>query len=636
MAAFTQDDLRRYQAMGGKLASDTAPKKKGGRGGFLTSLISEGGGLGGASAGAMAGTAILPGLGTLIGAGLGGLAGSFTGRLAENKIRDNEFRASDALKEGLISGTLAGRPIKLLKGGLAGSKALLAGESAVEGANKAINAPGIASKILGNLGNRATTASLKASPSQLTKFAKETGEDIVPFMQKNKLIGKDVDALKNIRPQFQSVYDSAISGAKTPIPLDDIMSAIKSGGIGNLIKSSATSSQKIGRQSLDEIAQALGRGTKKEFAPSELLGVKRDFDKAVKNYKFDDATKAIPQNVSDTIKEVIRKAIPETKESGQNLQKLNKLIDIEKSQENVGRGKMPFGITDMLAASPGGTAGMIAGGPAGLILGAGAGVGAKRLANSPKLASVVANLSSRQAGRVPDMGNPLSIAGRQLPIRGASALLGAGASTDTSTTPQPTAISPDQQSPEDLQALLGGLGLQSGGAESGSTYSMENAAKDIQDDLQRTGGENMDKYMKLYQFMNPEGKAKKKTEAQVAREEAFGLSQDALSALGQGSIETGPLRAKIQDFKGMFNKGDQETVDFNRTIGALRSAIVKARGGSAVTPTELKLIDEFVPKSGDSEQLINSKLQRIAQTFGQASADFEPSTLDESNVFSGQ
>ena len=41
------------------------PAKKKGRGGFLTSLISEAGGAGGAAGGAALGTALLPGIGLI-------------------------------------------------------------------------------------------------------------------------------------------------------------------------------------------------------------------------------------------------------------------------------------------------------------------------------------------------------------------------------------------------------------------------------------------------------------------------------------------------------------------------------------------------------------------------------------------
>lgn len=89
----------------------TAPQKQKGKGGFLSSIISELSGAGGAAAGAAYGAtagSIIPGAGTLVGGilggAIGGLTGGFGGRVAENKIRDNRYGFGDAAKEGALSG----------------------------------------------------------------------------------------------------------------------------------------------------------------------------------------------------------------------------------------------------------------------------------------------------------------------------------------------------------------------------------------------------------------------------------------------------------------------------------------------------------------------------------------------------
>lgn len=96
-----------------------------GKGGTLTSLISEAGGVGGAATGAAIGTALLPGVGTLAGAIIGGFAGGTGGRVAENKIRDNRVGLGDALKEGTVAGALSALgPATQLARGAKGAKAL--------------------------------------------------------------------------------------------------------------------------------------------------------------------------------------------------------------------------------------------------------------------------------------------------------------------------------------------------------------------------------------------------------------------------------------------------------------------------------------------------------------------------------
>ena len=122
------------------------PKKNTGLGGFLTSLISEAGGTGGAIAGQIA--IPIPGVGAAIGGGIG----SFLGRLVENKVRDDEYRPADALKEGALTGLFAGGPIKLLKGGAAATKALATGEKALPAFEKAASG-GLFGKLTGKGGN---------------------------------------------------------------------------------------------------------------------------------------------------------------------------------------------------------------------------------------------------------------------------------------------------------------------------------------------------------------------------------------------------------------------------------------------------------------------------------------------------
>jgi hypothetical protein len=138
-----------FGANSGIAVGESEPAKKtSGRGGFLSALISEGGGTAGAIGGAAAGTAILPGIGTLIGGGLGGLLGGFAGKGAENKVRDDQNllgkggSASAALGEGALEGIFAGLPIgkifKGLKGGAKGAGSLLTKKIGAEGAEQIV------------------------------------------------------------------------------------------------------------------------------------------------------------------------------------------------------------------------------------------------------------------------------------------------------------------------------------------------------------------------------------------------------------------------------------------------------------------------------------------------------------------
>lgn len=138
--------------------SSSPKKKKGGRGGTATSLISEGAGIAGGTVGGILGS-VVPIAGTAVGAAVGSGIGSFAGRLLENKVRDNRLGVGDAAKEGGLSAVLSA-PLRGLKYGGTAAKALKGGGSLAEaleqGAIKA-DAPGIIGKIIGKGSQEVTT-----------------------------------------------------------------------------------------------------------------------------------------------------------------------------------------------------------------------------------------------------------------------------------------------------------------------------------------------------------------------------------------------------------------------------------------------------------------------------------------------
>lgn len=103
-----------------------APQKQRGKGGFLSSLISEAGGATGAAGGAAIGS-LFGGVGAIPGAIIGGFLGGTGGKAAEQKIRDNQNffgaggSAKSAFGEGALSGALsgAGEAYQLAKAGKA-------------------------------------------------------------------------------------------------------------------------------------------------------------------------------------------------------------------------------------------------------------------------------------------------------------------------------------------------------------------------------------------------------------------------------------------------------------------------------------------------------------------------------------
>lgn len=279
--------------------------KQSGKGGFLSSLISEGGGIGGAAGGAALGTAILPGVGTLIGAGLGGFAGAFGGRLAENKIRDDEYKVGSALTEGTLTGALSalGPAFQMAKGAK-GAKAL---SSAIGGAddvlkgvkptNAAIGAVekkglGMTSKAGGYFVGATRPGVEPLSPAKVMQYDK--------LLRKLKIPANDAsDLLYGIEPKLSQVYKTLENGV------------VKS--------SSKVNSKQLADNLLAKINAAPGLGSaenkfaaeqalklSKVSSPSDLLQFKRGLDKSISYVANPDAATQSKQAVSQIFRKGIK------------------------------------------------------------------------------------------------------------------------------------------------------------------------------------------------------------------------------------------------------------------------------------------------------------------------------------------
>lgn len=107
------------------------------------------------------------------------------------------------------------------------------------------------------------------------------------------------------------------------------------------------------------------------------------------------------------------------------------------------------------------------------------------------------------------------------------------------------------------------------------------------------------------------------TETQQARSDIRSLTDQALRALETGSVKTGPIAPKFENLKAVFNAGDESTLGFNALISSIRATIAKARAGTSFTANEEKLLNQYTPQVGDSDQQLRIKLQGLQQLFGQ-------------------
>jgi hypothetical protein len=233
-----------------------APVKQKGKGGFLTSLISEGGGAGGAAGGAALGTLLLPGVGTILGAGLGGLIGGTAGRGVENKIRDNQNflgaggSAKSAIGEGILAGALssAGAGFQAFKGAKAakGLTGALGGtDDAAKAASKSMkNAPRV-----GMFERKGVDVTSKAGGYYARDNAPGIGKittDKVKYyddlLRKSKIGANDAgDLARSVRTRINALntaLDDSLTKGNRPLSraeLDafakDIMKTMNKGGV---------------------------------------------------------------------------------------------------------------------------------------------------------------------------------------------------------------------------------------------------------------------------------------------------------------------------------------------------------------------------------------------------------------------
>lgn len=642
-------------------ASKNQNKQPQNRGNFLTGLIPTGGGIAGAAAGAGIGTAIAPGIGTILGALLGGAVGGGGGKAIENSVEGKNL-LEGVPQEAALSGVLGAGPLRLGKAAIDVGRGLKAGQ----GVSRALSTAGknaTEQSVKGTIGGKLTNVSndmavknFRLTPSQLNNFKGKFGEDASQVIKRYGLVGKDASTIteKAIKP-LQGEFDT-IATQVPVVPTADVLKAFKA-KYNPLLKSAVEDNQSVGQQ-LKQQADAIAKKYGAEIPAAELNSLRQEFDSLV-SYADKSANPArygVNKRSADALRVTMQQAADNAglkssngstfKQVGQELSKLHQLTENIGKQEQLGRGSLPLGITTLLGGIGGG-AGGIGGG-----LGAAAiGAGATKLANSSigrrALASGTEKLGNRftqQAAAAKPFGVK-ALTGRLAPLGIAQGIQSSSNQPMDSNDPSMSSpMSNPNNSPDSMDGSynspLGSANNLEGAlmqSQQQSPYSRENLLGDIQ----RDPG-NAEKYIAYYSaldkiFGSAPAKPIKKTETQRARDEASQLTDQALQQLQRGGVQTGPIAAPLENFKSVFNAGDQPTIDFNVTIDSLKAAIAKARAGTSFTPNEEALLNRYAPKSGDSQQQLMTKLSNLQEVYRQAaereygsgSGGAQPGTLEE-------
>lgn len=635
---------------GTPVASKKVNTKKGsGNKSWLSSILSEtagaGGALGGAAAGAALGS-VVPGVGNIVGGIAGGILGGFgggtAGRLAENKWRDNEFRLGDALKEGAVSGAFGGigpawqgaRGLgalgKASGGGISAGVDALSGlgdDAAKVAAGKAISrggakaARGVVSGVdeLGRVAGAGRSISSNAigigqgakAPGMTQGLGARESDELLKTLTKK--FGISADAPEKMQRALEPLLDKtgkeiaeqyAKSGVKYSTKqldtvYDDVLTTLMNDPSVNLNKAGW---DQIGKQ-LELLKNAKN--------PSSLWEYQKNLGKSINFGKSADAKLVDREAVARVIREKVGTLLDDT------------VKDVRGARTLYGQGKQADDLL-RVASKQADKSGLIT-----------------RIATSQPVRSLEAKTGAAIQGTGNVLSNPIvSNSGRL--ARGTLAR-GLANSAIGQPTEDPNAV--DQgygEDPNVMQTNPDGSYQQAGAgvfddtfnlndptaqqAPQQSTYSLQQAMADIQRDPK-----NASDYMKYYDFISG---------AEADQKEAAGgggpnttkttAQQYGLAESGYGALQQ--LAGLIQENPGIVNKtatpgrklpiiggvisnqagtGEYDAIGYN-----IADSILRLRTGAQANESEVKnLQTQIMPRAGDSQQTVQRKLQQIQQIF---------------------
>lgn len=598
---FDQNTLKQLENNYSPVDFSSKPEqKKKGRGGFLTSLISElggsGGALGGASAGAALGS-VVPGIGTaiggLIGAGVGGFAGGTSGRLVENKVRDDEFRVKDALKEGAFSGVAGAGPIKLAK----------AGSGAIKGAFSSGVREGAEESLDKSIFNKITGGKVDAAGKRLTeqgsglKADKNVGgmaglDEQSQFMTKytgtprQQRVSMEKD-MKDLSGQVDDVL------TKTPIP-------INGASVGQRLKTAAEDLTDERYLDIDlnnpSVTKIIDRYSEKFGKVQDAKGV-NDIVKTLNKTATRAQNKLMNPNAGPlTAQESAALAL---KRAGDDV--LSDIPEIAPLKKNMAQ---IFEVTPQVAAQ------------------------AEKGLSSPFLGGVkvktptqALNYTQSKAGALLQgaTGGPPTSGGPGIVGLGSRILTGRGIDNATSQNIG-MGIDPTQEN-EDQQAAIGGLGAGELGTdtptEDDSPFAVQNVEANIKSILAQ-GGKQKDvadylSNVKMYQALTQESggqKALNSTASGVIADTKTGLaSLDALSGKISKSGANNPLLGQIRSK----NPFDTEAQGLQASVATAKQIVGKALEGGVLRKEDESKYAKLLPTMGDTDATAQYKIDELTK-----------------------
>lgn len=220
--------------------------------------------------------------------------------------------------------------------------------------------------------------------------------------------------------------------------------------------------------------------------------------------------------------------------------------------------------------------------------------------------------------------------GAQAGVRLGADILGLREPQGINTTPSTASSILDttgaETSSQPSQAQLIAQLMQLSGQGTGRTaYSRESAAKDIQADLAKTGGANMDKIMQLYEFLNPEPKADKTSESTAKQQSA----QAALSETEKLFESAGGGQGLPGYFQRLLGRGrvnpEVEAYDKLRKTSAV--PIARAFGETGpLSDLDVETYVNALPDVSDSPQAAAIKIESLRRRLAATNSASSPAS----------
>jgi hypothetical protein len=578
----------------------------------------------------LTGGASLAGTAAILGGA--GLVGGGAGEWLAQRLNKEKTDVGRIAKEGVINGALSAVPIgKIAQGAksLATRGAVAGGERVAERAGVGGVRNFISNKLLSAADDTALRASkVGGQKTAIAGFKDRFGEDLGTYIRKNGLVGKGTADVENdVIKGLNSKYGKLVESIDRPISSLDVL-AQNQKSLQKLLDSGSSANQKLSEDVFEELDMIF----KKEgdaISPKRLNEIKSEFQANAANaYKLGaNAKPGVDQKVAEYLKKTLQgvSGSDELAATGKQLDKAYKASKILAKGEQVGRGNLSLGLTDLLAAGGGGAVGSVPG--------AVAAVAGKRAINSPAVQSFIANKLAGAGERIAGTAvKEVAAKGTEkVAETGAKALIKQTAKSQavprsiqalaTGGAPEQPALDSSSMAPSkfgafdstgsdidqaNLAALLNG-GVAPG---SDSQYSREAMIGDIQRDPK-----NSATYLNLYKELNPEPQALTLSDSAVARttdaEKALGgLDElDAILAEGYaGGKISGNIR-KLNPFDDTF-KTQQASID------RIRQIVGKALEGGVLRKEDEDKYKKILPTMQDQPDVYRAKVAQLRTMIG--------------------